>query len=206
MVWGAGGGIGRALVATLSDDGWTVLAMARQLASLAELTPHTIEADVGDPESVQRAVAAASERVAEVGLWIYTAGDIASTRMADMSPSTWKRILDANLTGAYLTSHHSLRLLAADAHLFFLGAVTERIRLPGLAAYAASKAGLEALVDVLRKEQRKRRVTIVRPGAVDTPLWRKVPFKLPPRALSPEAVADRILAAYSEGHRGVLDL
>ena len=54
--------------------------------------------------------------------------------------------------------------------------------------------------------ERKRRVTLVRPAAVDTPLWDKAPFKLPPGALSPDETAARILAAYRDGHRGVLDL
>ena len=49
--------------------------------------------------------------------------------------------------------------------------------------------------------ERKRRVTLVRPAAVD-----KAPFKLPPGALSPDETAARILAAYRDGHRGVLDL
>jgi len=39
-----------------------------------------------------------------------------------------------------------------------------------LSAYAATKSGLEAFADSLRKEQRKRRVLVVRPGAVATPL------------------------------------
>ena len=141
-----------------------------------------------------------------VDLWIYAAGDITSVKVADMSHDVWQRILSANLTGAYLATHYSLPLLAADAHLVYLGAVAERLRLPGLSAYAASKAGLEAFTEALRKEERKRRVTTVRPSAVDTPLWQKVPFKLPRHALDPATVAERILAAHDEGHTGVLNL
>jgi hypothetical protein len=47
---------------------------------------------------------------------------------------------------------------------------------------------------------------LVRPAAVDTPLWDKVPFKLPAGAISPDEAAEKILSAYREGHRGVLDL
>ena len=65
---------------------------------------------------------------------------------------------------------------------------------------------MEAFATVLRKEQRRRRVTIVRPTAVKTPLWDKVPFNLPGKALRPEEVAERILDAHKEGHKGVLDL
>jgi short-subunit dehydrogenase len=90
--------------------------------------------------------------------------------------------------------------------LVFLSAVSERIRLPGLSAYAAAKAGLEAFAEALRKEKRERRVIVVRPGAVNTRFWQKVPFKMPGRALSPEAVAAKVVEAVNTGHQGVLDL
>ncbi|MBN1135912.1 MAG: SDR family NAD(P)-dependent oxidoreductase [Anaerolineae bacterium] len=202
MIWGAGGGVGRALVSRLTTEGWRVLAMGRHLG---HLTPDRFEANVADAESVEQAVAAASQQVDQVDLWIYAAGDITASKVAEDSPEAWQRILDANLTGAYLTAHYSLPLVAGDGHLVFLGAVSERLRLPRLSAYAAAKAGLEAFVEVLGKEERKRRVTLVRPTAVDTPLWDKVPFKLPPGALSPDEAAERILAAYCDGQRGVLE-
>jgi NAD(P)-dependent dehydrogenase (short-subunit alcohol dehydrogenase family) len=206
MIWGASGGIGRALVARLAADGWTVVAVSRHPADLADLTADVVEADVADPRAVQQALVTAGDRVTAVDLWIYAAGDIAAVKVTDLSPEAWRRILDANLTGAYLAAHYSLPLLADDAHLVFLGAVSERLRLPGLSAYAAAKAGLEAFAAVLGKEERRRRVTVVRPSAVDTALWQKVPFNLPPKALTPDAVAERILATYREGHRGTLDL
>jgi NAD(P)-dependent dehydrogenase (short-subunit alcohol dehydrogenase family) len=205
MIWGAGGGIGRALAHRLREEGWRVLAMSRHMAGLGDLTPDLFEADVADPESVAQAIAAAGRGVGQIDLWIYAAGDITAQKVSDASPEAWQRILDANLTGAYVTAHYSLPLLAADAHMVFLGAISERLRLPRLSAYAAAKAGLEALVEVLGKEERKRRVTLVRPAAVDTPLWEKVPFKLPPGALSPNEAAEHIMAAYHNGHCGVLE-
>ncbi len=207
MVWGASGGIGRALVARLAAEDWTVLAVARHPDDdLSNLTPHVIKADVANLATMQEAVRTAMAISTQINLWIYAAGDITSIKVADMSDDVWQRILSANLTGAYLATHHSLPLLAADAHLVYLGAVSERLRLPGLSAYAAAKAGLEAFTEALRKEERKRRVTTVRPSAVDTPLWDKVPFKLPRHALEPDAVAERIVEAYHEEHTGTLNL
>jgi NADP-dependent 3-hydroxy acid dehydrogenase YdfG len=69
----------------------------------------------------------------------------------------------------------------------------------------AAKAGLEAFAEVVRKESLWR-VTVVRPSAVDTSLWKKTPFKLPPRPLSPADVAARIWQAYQDGTEGNLDL
>jgi NAD(P)-dependent dehydrogenase (short-subunit alcohol dehydrogenase family) len=206
MVWGASGGIGRALVERLNQDEWQVWAIARDPKDLETLTPHVLQADVSSVRSVQQAVLAVNEAGAQVDLWAFTVGDIEAVTVAEMTPETWRRILDANLNGAYWTIHYSLPLLTREAHIFYLGAVSERMRLPRLSAYAAAKAGLEGFAEALRKEQRKRRVTVVRPGAVDTPFWDKVPFKLPPHAPKPEVIAERILEAYQERHKGLLDL
>ncbi len=206
MVWGASGGIGAALVKHLLDQEWAVLSVARDPGSVTYLTSEVIAADVEDPDSVRRAVERARELVDEVDLWIYAIGDIASVKIDQMSLGDWERMLAANLTGAYLAAHHSLSLLASDAHMVFLGAVSERLRLPGLGAYASAKAGLEAFVDVLRKEQRGRHVTVVRPKAVETELWGKVPFSVPHGAMKPTDLAERVLQAYEEEHSGALNL
>mgnify|MGYP001264623173 CR=1 FL=1 len=206
MVWGAGGGIGSALVDQLSRAGWKTVSVVRDPRKVTDLTSNVIVADVGDLESVRRAVLGAAESFNEVDLWIYAVGDILSARVGELMPEEWERILDANLTGAYLTAHLSLPLLTEDAHLVFLGAVSERLRLPGLAAYASAKAGLEAFTDALRKEQRGRRVTLVRPKAVATRLWEKVPFAVPHGALSPQDLAERVLLAHEEGYSGVLNV
>lgn len=206
MIWGANGGIGQALVAQLIAADWTVIAVTRQPELLVGLSVHTIEADVTDDFSVQQAVMLAAREAEEINLWIYAVGDIATAKVADMAPGVWSRILTANLSGAYLVTHHSLPLLAPDAHLVYLGAIHERLRLPGLTAYAAAKAGLEAFAEALGKEERQRRVTLVRPGAVATPLWSKAGLKLPAIAISPETLAQRILEAHESGHKGILTL
>lgn len=204
MIWGAGGGIGRALLDLLHDENYTTIAVARDAAALP--ATHTIDADVSDPYAVEQAAYSAGMEVEAVDLWVYAVGDILSAKVEAMTPAEWDRIVSANLSGAFLAAHYSLPLLAPEAHLVFLGAVSERLRLPGLSAYAAAKAGLEAFVTAFSKEDRKRRMTIVRPGAVDTPLWDKVPLRLPADAPPPEKVARRILDAHTEGHKGTLDL
>lgn len=206
MVWGADGDIGTALMKALDDDGWKVLAVARHASELAENMPLVYEADVSDPYAVEQVVYQAAQEVDAIDLWIYAVGDILSRKVEDMAPADWKRILTANLSGAFYTTHFSLPLLAKDAFLLYIGAVSERLRLPGLSAYAAAKAGLEAWVESLRKEERQRRILLVRPGAVRTKLWDKVPLRLPADAPEPQKVARRLLQAYQEGETGVLDL
>lgn len=205
LIWGADGGIGQAIARMLIEQGWKVILAGRHLERLEGLGGVAIEAEVDDPFSLQTALTAIGQEIDEIHLWVYAVGDITSAPVERMSLEDWRRIIDANLTGAFLATHYSWPLLAKGAHLFYLGALSERLRQPGLSAYAAAKAGLEALAEVVRKESR-RKVTVVRPAAVDTPLWQKSPFKLPPRHLSPQDVAGRILQAYRDGVEGNLDL
>jgi len=206
LIWGAAGAIGRAIADRLKADDWQIIAVSRHADDLDGSADYAYEADVADPFAVQRAVFSAGQEAGEAGLFVYAAGDITAEPAAKMTPETFRRILDANLVGAYNAVHHSLPLLTPDAALIFIGALSERMRLPGLSAYAAAKAGLEAFAEALHKEERKRRIIVVRPGAVNTKFWEKVPFKMPGNALAPEALAEKIVAAISAGQQGTLDL
>jgi NAD(P)-dependent dehydrogenase (short-subunit alcohol dehydrogenase family) len=206
MIWGGDGDIGSALARHLLDEGWRVVATTHNDAEVDGRLAAMVQADVADGYAVGQAVMALNGDVDAVDLWIYAIGDIAFTKVADLSPADWTRILNANLNGAFLALHHSLPLLAPDAHLVFIGALTEQLQLPRLAAYAAAKAGLEAFVAVLGKEDRKRKVTLVRPGAVDTKFWGRGPATLPKDHLQPDDVAKAILTVYQEGQTGQIDL
>jgi 3-oxoacyl-[acyl-carrier protein] reductase len=206
MIWGGDGDIGRALASYLLDEGWQVVTTTHNDAEVDERLAATVQADVADGYDVGQAVIALNEDVDAVDLWVYAIGDIAFTKVADLSPTDWTRILNANLNGAFLALHHSLPMLAADAHLIFIGALTEQLQLPRLAAYATAKAGLESFVAVLAKEDRKRKVTLIRPGAVDTKFWGRGPATLPKDHLQPDDVAKAILTVYQEGRTGRIDL
>jgi NAD(P)-dependent dehydrogenase (short-subunit alcohol dehydrogenase family) len=206
LVWGASGGIGQAILTKLNSDGWTTIAVSRDTSSIASLADHVFETHFDDPGRLAETAYLVSQEVGEIEFWCYAAGDILQAKVSDMSPEDWHRIISANLTNAYHAIHFSLPLLRENAHIVFIGAVSERLRLPSLSAYAASKAGLEAFAVALSKEERKKRITVVRPGAVRTPFWDKVSLRLPADAASPEKVAEKILEAYQTGHKGQLDL
>jgi NAD(P)-dependent dehydrogenase (short-subunit alcohol dehydrogenase family) len=204
LIWGAAGGIGKALTKKFTEKGYTVIAISRHPGEMSSLTSHSIATDVTIPSQVRAAAHQVGEISEAIDIFIYTAGDIASIKHTDLKIDDWERILSANLTGAFLTSQASIPLLTPEAPLIFMGAIHERLRLPGLSAYAAAKAGLEAFAETLRKETR-RQVLVLRPGAVETTLWQKVPFSMPKNALKPDQFADQVLAALEEGKDGVLD-
>ena len=206
VIWGVGGGIGSALARLLIDKGWQVAGVSRDSQQAGQVTPLAFEADFSNPNSVQAAVYGIAQEIEEIDFWVYAAGDIQSMASSSMEAVDWKRILDANLNGLYYAIHYSQALLSKDAAVYILGAVSERMRLPGLGAYAAAKAGVEALGDVLRKELR-RSVVVVRPAAVKTSFWEKVPFKMPATAMTVEELAEKIYQAYEANTReATLDL
>ncbi|NIV14942.1 MAG: SDR family NAD(P)-dependent oxidoreductase [Aliifodinibius sp.] len=206
MIWGAAGGIGQACLSHLQEKGWTTIGIAKDTTQISSIATHSFDADFEDPSMVDQVVFLASQIADQVDLWIYTAGDISSSKVSDIKPADAQRIISANLTSAIFAIHSSLPLLSEEAHIFFIGAVSERLRLPGLSAYAAAKAGLEAFADTLRKEERKKLVTVVRPSAVATNFWDKVPLNVPADAAPPEKIAKKILEAYDTKHKGQLDL
>lgn len=202
IIWGASGGIGRAITAECIKRDWSVVALSRRPDNHPAGTVLDLEiSSVADEFSLARAVMEAGYEIDPASLLIYAVGDINAAPVADMKLGDWERLLEANLTGAYLATHHALPLLSEDATIVYVGAVHERLRLPGLAAYAAAKAGLEAFAETLRKEQRKKKVLVVRPAAVTTPLWEKVPMNAPKNAMSAADSAVKIVdAAFAVDH------
>lgn len=206
MVWGGSGGIGSAIVKELEDNDFKIVSISREKQDFGDTVAEVKCSDVGNPEEVAGAAEKASDSVNEFNLWVYAIGDITSAKITDLDPGTWERISDANLKGAYLAAKHSIPFLAEDAHMVFIGAVTERTQLPGLSAYVSAKAGIESFAQVLRKEERNLDVSVLRPKAVDTKFWEKVSFDLPHGASKPDEVARRVLDIYEKGETGKVDL
>ncbi|MEW6180886.1 MAG: SDR family oxidoreductase [Chloroflexota bacterium] len=200
LIWGISGGIGSALARLLLEEGWQVAGTARNETEARKITPLAYEVDVANPHSVRDCVSAIAQEISSVDWWVYAIGDILSKSIMDTEETEWQRILAANLSGAFYAIHYSHPLLSDQAAVYFLGALSERMRLPGLGAYAAAKAGLEAFAEVLRKEIR-RPVVVVRPAAVDTAFWKKVPFRLPANALKTEELAKKVFSAYLNNYK-----
>lgn len=205
MIWGAAGGIGRAVTEAMQARGIHTIGISRHAAD--NPADVALEANIAHAPSVAAAAYAANlEAAGPIKLWVYAAGDIVQARVDAMTAEQWAQIVGANLTGAFLATHASAPLLAPQAHLFYIGAITERLQLPSLSAYVAAKAGLEAFLATLQKEQRQWHVTNIRPGAVDTPFWDRVSLRKPKDAAPAVKVAQRLLTAYDQQERGTIDL
>jgi NAD(P)-dependent dehydrogenase (short-subunit alcohol dehydrogenase family) len=212
LLIGADSTIGQSVAKAFLEDDWEVWAIGRHAERFASGVQwaHTVS-NVADEAEMQAAAQALQAHLQaqgdrQVDALVYAVGDITAQKVAEMPLEAWRRILDANLTGAYVATRAFSSLFSPEPHLFYIGALSEKLVLPGLSAYATAKAGLETFAQVLAKEQPRWKITVVRPGAVATRFWERVPFRMPPKALQPEDVALRILEAYYNEQKGTLDI
>lgn len=187
VVTGAGRGLGRLLAHAFSAAGASVALVARTAADLevvaAELPGPalTCAGDVTDAGFNERV---ADEVVAAWGGldgWIANAGVspvVAGPRGTD--PEVWRRVLDVNLTGAFLGARAAARVMGAGGRIVFTGSVLGERPRAGLAAYSAAKAGLVGLAKALALDLAPAGITVnvVAPGWFDSPLvrgWQRNP-------------------------------
>jgi len=206
MILGAAGGIGSAVANRAIETGFQAIQISRNGTSSKEFDVQSLSADFGLSHELERMAFEAAGVSDPVDLWVYAVGDIFSSKVEKTKKTDWMRIMGANFFGAHYAVQASLPLLKEDAHLFFIGAYVDRLIFPGMAAYASSKAALETYTAVLAKELPKMKISLVRPAAVDTDFWDKVPFKKPSNAISAEQAAEKIFNAYDQGLTGLIDL
>jgi NADP-dependent 3-hydroxy acid dehydrogenase YdfG len=206
LIFGASGGIGSALAALLKANGWRVFAAARDERKIPVGMDETYAFNAAEPFSFDALAMAVAQASDGLDIVVYAAGGMQAQTAEGFDASSWKQMMDANLNGAWQAAKSSIPLMKEGAHFMVIGAYVDKITLPRFSAYAAAKAGLEPLVAILAKEHRKLKFTLARPGAVDTPFWANVPFKLPAGAASPSAIAQALLARWESGATGILDL
>ncbi|MHA3790332.1 SDR family oxidoreductase [Sphingomonas sp. YL-JM2C] len=191
VVTGASSGIGRATAALLVERGWRVFGSVRTEAQAEELSVALgpalvpLRFDLRDGP----AIAEAAGQVAAVLGTDRLAGLVNNAGLAHFGPlavqpiEDWQAQIDVNLTGTLRVVQAFLPLLGADrarsgppGRIVNISSVSGRITLPFTSGYAASKHGLEALSDAMRRELAIYgiRTIVIQPGAVRTPIWDKV--------------------------------
>ncbi len=201
-----GGGIGQAVASALVKTGTRVVLVSRDegLARRLGVEGHT--ADLSVEAQVDELCLWVSKEVGQVDLLVAALGRMNGRRLEALSSGDVLRLMVDNFVATHAAVTRATPLLSPSAHRFLCGAFVERLALPGLGAYAAAKAAVDAWARVLMKEERAIKTTLLRLPAVDTPLWGQAPFPLPKGALVASAVADALIAAWHEGKTGVVDV
>ena len=175
VVTGGASGIGAAVTDRLRAAGETV--------TVWDLAGGDIACDISDPDSVIAAMAQTVGTVGVPGRIVACAGIGASGMLLDQSPQDWRRVLDVNLTGTWLTIREGARAMVdagIPGSIVAVSSISGTLADRNMGAYCVSKAGIDMLVRVAAAEWGVHgiRVNAVGPGVTRTPMLPK-PEKLP---------------------------
>ena len=185
IVTGASRGLGRDTALALARRGVDVIGTYRSSRSEADRLVTEIGAagaravalplDVGDRESRAAFVEAIPAALSGLGRdrfdrLVNNAGIGVTAAFADTSEQEFDLMVDVHLKGVFFLTQQLLPLLADGGRIVNLGSGLDRFTLPGYAAYAAVKGGVEVLTRYLAKELGPRGITVntVAPGPVAT--------------------------------------
>ncbi|MCA3721395.1 SDR family oxidoreductase [Phenylobacterium sp.] len=158
VVTGAGSGIGRAAALALASRGWAVVLAGRRAEALAATRAQATEGarllvqptDVADPAQVETLFDAAVAAFGRVDLLFNNAGTGAPpVPLEDLSLEDWRRVVDVNLTGAFLCLQAAFRRMKAQTpqggRIINNGSISAQVPRPRSVAYTATKHAMTGL-------------------------------------------------------------
>ena len=205
VITGASTGIGAATARRASEFGYRLVLAARsedKLASLAEELGGDDRAlaarcDVTDWDDQQALVATALDRFGRMDAYFANAGFGAKRGFLEESVEHWKSMIDTNVLGAALSIRASLPHFRERnrGHVLLTSSIAGRRALPG-SLYSATKHAVTAMGEALRQEisDTDIKVTLIEPGAVDTPFFEKRPTG----ALEADDIARAVMFALTQ--------
>jgi NAD(P)-dependent dehydrogenase (short-subunit alcohol dehydrogenase family) len=158
VVTGAGSGIGRAVALALLDAGWAVALAGRrgelleETAGMAETPGRALPviADISDKASVDALFEAARARFGRLDLLFNNAGTGAPpVALEDLSLEAWKKVVDTNLTGAFLCTQAAFRIMKDQdprgGRIINTGSISAHAPRPRSVAYTTTKHAITGL-------------------------------------------------------------
>lgn len=187
LVTGAASGIGQGIAVRLLEEGASLVAadvVADGLATVAELGATPVTVDIADEASVSAAYAEALGALGGLDVLVNAAGILVPARTHEMTLADWNRVISINLTGTFLMVRDGLPALLESPHggvIVNFSSTSAFQSSPYLAAYSASKGGVNALTHAVALEYVKqglRAVNIV-PGGITSGITTKSIMNMP---------------------------
>lgn len=187
LVTGAGSGIGRATTLRLLSEGARVVATDVYREGLDGLAGspglRTFPMDVADETSVVAGTATAIEHLGGLDVLVNAAGILLAEHAHETSLELWNLLLGVNLTGTFLVTRAALPALLATGNgvVVNFSSTAAEFGHPYMAAYAASKGGVQAFTHSLALEYSKQglRAVNVAPGSVKSGINDNMASRMP---------------------------
>jgi short-subunit dehydrogenase len=221
VVWvtGASTGIGFEIAKTFARAGYIVAATARRKSRIVSLVnelkfggyeAYAIVCNIQSERNVISTKKKILEKCGSIDILINNAGVTVYKSFIDTKSWEFDQILDTNLRGSFLTTKAVLPVMIKrrKGHIINILSVAANTAFEESSVYSASKAALHAMANGIREEVRKFNIKIsnILPGNTDTPMWdSKVRMRYRSRMMSPEEVADVVLAVANQPKKVVIE-
>lgn len=183
LVTGSAQGIGRQIALLFAAHGAAVVVADLSASGAAEVAGEIqsaggralgVEADLADHDAIRALIAAAVEQFGGLGIVVHNAAFFPLIRFEDIQEQVLDRTLAVNLKAAFWLAQEALPHLKQSGHgrVLVTSSVTgPRVAYPGLAHYAASKAGVNGFIRAAALELAGHEITVngVEPGMIATP-------------------------------------
>jgi len=181
LVTGAGGTIGSAVTKMLIEEGYRVVAVDLYLAGLEELQKKygqdvvKVQMDISNEAEVEAGCQKINKEIGPISVLVNNAGILSNNKSAGTQPAEWRRVMAANVDGAFYLSRQILpgmkkagfgRIVMISSMAAKCGGITAGT------AYVASKGAMHSLMFSLAREAAPHGVTVnaIAPAYVRTPM------------------------------------
>ena len=183
IVTGASRGIGAEIALTLAADGIAVLVNYASspvkaesiVKEIIEQGGHAIafRADLSDPQAAKALFDEAESALGKVTILVNNAGTMELSPVAQITDAAFERQISLNLLGPFRLMREATARMADNGRIINFSSSVVGLYQPAYAAYAATKAALEAMTKIAAKELGNRGITVnaIAPGPVATELF-----------------------------------
>src|SRR5437870_2568672 len=183
LVTGGSRGIGAAIAKRLAADGASVAVTYSKGADAAASVVKEIEraggkaiaiqADAADAGAVEAAVEKTVVTFGRLDILVNNAGTAIPKRFEETTLEEMDRVIDINVRGVFVATQAALKHMTDGGRIIMIGsAAGERVVVPGLVPYSATKGAVKIFTQGLSREVGSRGITVnnVQPGPIDTDL------------------------------------
>ncbi|AVO01094.1 MULTISPECIES: SDR family oxidoreductase [Staphylococcus] len=211
VITGASSGIGKGIALKLSNEGATVVLVARDEKKLDQVSTELrkagaknyeiISADVTNREDIDRAVQQAVEEFGKVDILVNSAGQMKSSAITEGEVQAWDDMIDVNLKGTLYAINAVMPHFQQQqsGHIVNIASISGFEVTKSSALYSATKAAVHAITQGLEKELAKTgiRSTSISPGMVDTAMTSDTDWGSR-KMLEPKDIANAVVYALTQ--------